>query len=72
MGRKTFDSIGKALPNRKNIVLSHHPTSLPDSVVGVGSLSELQAIFETHPNENFILLEEVIYTMPCYHKLMNF
>ena len=24
MGRKTFDSIGKALPNRKNIVISRH------------------------------------------------
>ncbi|MEO4706816.1 dihydrofolate reductase [Pediococcus pentosaceus] len=42
--------------NRKNIVLSHHPTSLPDSVVGVGSLSELQAIFETHPNEKFYII----------------
>ncbi|WP_199753541.1 dihydrofolate reductase [Pediococcus pentosaceus] len=56
MGRKTFDSIGKALPNRKNIVLSHHPTSLPNSVVGVGSLSELQVIFETHPNEKFYII----------------
>ena len=25
MGRKTFDSIGKPLPNRENIVISRHP-----------------------------------------------
>ncbi|XOD69956.1 MAG: type 3 dihydrofolate reductase [Sodalis sp. (in: enterobacteria)] len=25
MGRRTFDSIGKALPERQNIVLSHYP-----------------------------------------------
>ena len=24
MGRKTFESIGRALPNRRNIVVSHH------------------------------------------------
>ncbi len=40
MGRKTYDSIGKALPNRENIVLTHQPLvdtgavtaySLPDA-----------------------------------------
>ena len=30
MGRKTYHSIGKALPNRLNIVLSNTLTSLPD------------------------------------------
>ncbi len=31
MGRKTFDSIGRELPGRQNIVLSHapHPSPLP-------------------------------------------
>jgi dihydrofolate reductase len=28
MGRKTFESLGKPLPNRINIVLSHHPGRL--------------------------------------------
>jgi dihydrofolate reductase len=32
MGRKTFDSIGKALPNRKNIVLSRDVTFNPEGV----------------------------------------
>ncbi len=29
MGRKTYDSIGKPLPGRENIVLSRHPLEIP-------------------------------------------
>lgn len=32
MGRKTFDSIGKPLPNRKNIVLTRDENFKPDGV----------------------------------------
>lgn len=39
MGRKTYLSIGKALPDRLNIVLSRSLTSLADATV-VGSLRE--------------------------------
>ena len=28
MGRKTFESIGKPLPNRKSLILTHHPQQL--------------------------------------------
>ena len=28
MGRKTFESLGKPLPNRKNLVLTRHPQKL--------------------------------------------
>jgi dihydrofolate reductase len=34
MGRKTFESIGHPLPNRKNIVISHHGPIPGVSVVG--------------------------------------
>jgi len=46
MGRKTFESIGKALPGRKNIVISrdfHHP-----DVEVIGSIEEI-------PNDAFII-----------------
>lgn len=33
MGRKTFDSIGKPLPNRKNIVISRKNESIPGCIV---------------------------------------
>ena len=28
MGRKTFESLGRPLPNRKNLILTHHPQRL--------------------------------------------
>src|SRR5215210_2954243 len=37
MGRKTFDSIGKPLPNRQTIVLTRSPLSIP----GVKTISDL-------------------------------
>ena len=38
MGRRTFESIGKALPGRRNVVLSQSLDSAPDGCVVAGSL----------------------------------
>ncbi len=38
MGRRTYASIGRALPGRRNLVLSHQPDSLPADVEGFSSL----------------------------------
>lgn len=38
MGRKTFDSIGRALPNRRNIVVTRNAEWRHDGVEAVGSL----------------------------------
>jgi dihydrofolate reductase len=40
MGRKTFESIGKPLPNRTTIVLTHSPEPIP----GVRTISDLGQI----------------------------
>jgi dihydrofolate reductase len=40
MGRKTFESIGKPLPGRLNVVVSRQHPGLPDGVVLAGSLDE--------------------------------
>ncbi len=40
MGRTTFDSIGRPLPGRKNIVLSRGATAFPEGVVRAASLQE--------------------------------
>lgn len=40
MGRKTFDSIGRPLPGRKNIVMSRNPSLDIDGVIQVGSIDE--------------------------------
>ncbi|MCD1118771.1 dihydrofolate reductase [Chryseobacterium turcicum] len=40
MGRKTFESIGKALPNRTNIVVSRKKNWFQEGVLIVGSIKE--------------------------------
>ncbi len=40
MGRKTFDSIGKPLPGRHNIVLTHQPNWQMTGVTPVSSIAE--------------------------------
>jgi dihydrofolate reductase len=45
MGRKTFESIGKPLPNRTTIVLTRTPRSIP----GVLTFSDLGQIDMAHP-----------------------
>lgn len=41
MGRSTYDSIGHPLPNRTNIVLSHHPVT-DEGVTTFSTISSLQ------------------------------
>jgi dihydrofolate reductase len=40
MGRNTWESIGRPLPNRLNIVLSSRPCNLPEGVLQFSSLDE--------------------------------
>lgn len=40
MGRKTFDSIGKPLPNRKNVVITHQANLVIEGCEVVQSLQE--------------------------------
>lgn len=40
MGRKTFDSIGRPLPNRRNIVITRNPGWMHEGVERAGSLQE--------------------------------
>lgn len=45
MGRKTFDSIGRALPKRQNIVITHRPFEM-DGVTVVDNLDDAYAAVE--------------------------
>lgn len=44
MGRKTFESIGRPLPGRRNIVISRSQGFQPEGTVGAGSLAQALAI----------------------------
>jgi dihydrofolate reductase len=44
MGRKTFDSIGRPLPNRRSIVITRNPDWRHDGAEAVGSLAAAVAL----------------------------
>lgn len=49
MGRKTFDSIGKALPGRPNIIISRDPTLSREQCQIAHSIDEALALVTTAP-----------------------
>src|SRR5438093_773206 len=55
MGRKTFDSIGKPLPGRRNIVLSRDANFRPADVVVAANLKEALAACAPGESEAFVI-----------------
>lgn len=49
MGRKTFESIGKPLPDRTNIVITRNPDFTPPDVIVASSLEEALRIAKQDP-----------------------
>lgn len=71
MGRKTFESIGKALPNRVNIVLSQNTVAC-ENVLTCSSKEEALSICEkANEEEVFIIGGAQIYElfMPFIHRV---
>ena len=76
MGRLTFESIGKPLPGRSNIVVSHRTGYQPDGVIVLGSLEAALERAQTiaaadHATEIMIGGGAQIYAgaMPCADRL---
>ena len=65
MGRKTFESIGKPLPDRKNIVITRDKNYLRHGVDVVHSFDEAlkmsKTVFDTNEKEVFIIGGAEIY-----------
>lgn len=53
MGRKTFDSLGKALPGRRNVVLSRNPEFRAD---GVETMQDPQQVLDKFRSEPFFVI----------------
>ena len=72
MGRKTFESIGRVLPNRKHVILSNNPDFKIDNknVEIVHSVNDLQKYIDDN-EENFVIGGAMIYSllMPFVTKL---
>jgi len=71
MGRKTFESIGKPLPNRRNVVVTRDVKYKKEGVEVVHSLSEALDLFPDQKEEVFIIGGGELYkqTMPIADKL---
>lgn len=56
MGRKTFESLGKVLPGRKNIVITHNPAWKAEGAIGVQKIKDALFIAEeTDANEVMVI-----------------
>lgn len=62
MGSKTFQSLGKALPGRKNVVLSRHPGDSAD-VTWCQSREELDQLLRETEGQKFIIGGASLYAM---------
>lgn len=64
MGRKTFESLGRILPNRKHIVFSQNPDFKvkDENVQVVHSMLEIQEYIENE-EENFVIGGAMIYNL---------
>lgn len=64
MGRKCFESIGRPLPNRTNIVLTRDPYFIATGVLIAHSLEEaLEIAYENGEQEAFIIGGGMIYEL---------
>lgn len=72
MGRKTFESIGRALPNRRNIVITRNAGWQHDGVERAGSLAEAAALAAAAGGPAFIIGGAQIYAeaLPLAERLI--
>lgn len=71
MGRKTFESIGKPLPNRRNVVITRDANYKREGIEVVHSFSDALDLFPDKNEEIFVIGGAEIYkqTMPIADKL---
>lgn len=71
MGRSTYESIGKPLPHRENLVVSRNPSFKPEGVIVFTSLEKALDYLEKKDSIAFIIGGDTIYkqTMHLCHKL---
>lgn len=68
MGRKTYDSVGRPMPNRHNIVVSRDPKLRIENVDVVSSIDDALKLAEKdNPEEVFVIGGEQIYKLALPH-----
>lgn len=56
MGRKTYESIGRPLPKRKNIILTRGKNQFPEEVETIDSIETIHQWEEEKPDEKFFII----------------
>lgn len=56
MGRKTFESLGRPLPNRHNIVITRSDTFAAEGITVVHSLEQAFALYTSQPNTELFVI----------------
>ncbi|WP_430785640.1 dihydrofolate reductase [Virgibacillus flavescens] len=56
MGRKTYDSLGGPLPNRKSVVLTSQNPSYPKEVEVIHDIDTIKSWNEKNPEEEFMVI----------------
>lgn len=56
MGRKTFDSLGRVLPNRKHIVLTRGDTKFPEEVEVIHDIKAIKQYAAANPEEELFVI----------------
>src|SRR5690625_4314368 len=56
MGRKTFDSIGRVLPKRNNIVLTRSKAQLPEGVKVIHDVAVIHQWAAAYPDEELFVI----------------
>lgn len=56
MGRKTFDSIGRVLPKRQNVVLTRQKMGLPDGIEVIHDINLIYQWNKEQPDQEFFVI----------------
>ncbi|WP_404452793.1 dihydrofolate reductase [Virgibacillus necropolis] len=56
MGRKTYDSLGRPLPNRKSVVLTSQNPSYPEEVEVIHDINTIKEWNEKNPEKEFMVI----------------
>ena len=67
MGRPTFESIGRLLPGRQNVILTRHPDYQMSGAMVFGSIEQALSQFEGQTDELFIIGGAEVYRQTLDH-----
>ncbi|PAV29451.1 dihydrofolate reductase [Virgibacillus profundi] len=56
MGRKTFESMGGALPNRENVIITKKQSGFPENVKVINDLKTIKEWSKSNPDKEYFVI----------------